>query len=617
MTDSSHSFALVMAYSTPEGQFPWSRLPRELRVKILQNLCRSELDRCLLVNREMFELIRSHERLMKRRLLDKLVTREFKKSRTLKRKRMASIQDDGRYLSKVFRNANIRRLQLEEVSLTSDFLSPISSCLVHAGCRVQTLSISQTSTSNLANSSLFRFLRSIAPSGIELCQISESFREKVTLEILQFLVTRERFAVHDTGIVPIDDHILEHITASEFLISAPNLITVDGLKSFIESLEKRSMNAIHRMVSSILANRPVRRYRKAAGSSGSVFNVYRFGVPPFVRYLDQDTTCLWSSFLSLLLIPMPQKHSRTKNQVQEEGKKKDDKKNSGKIESHTSTMEAIDGLCDLPLSQSKDPFPWNCLPRELQLKILQYLDRSDLDVFRAFRPRRYEPIRRSNGPVVGQHHFTTFTSFLHYHLRKVLRNADISHLNIFSMPLTCEFLSTIISCIEDAGCRVNELTIEKTSTTGHLSDVLLRFFHTIAPVDISIEESYRSFLNTLTPEGLEFIVTRPSFSISALQLSSIIPIDDDVLANLTATRFWIDAPNMITSNGLKSFLQRVISGELTVRRGSISTHLHLYDVPFPAFTNSNMVIVLSRFDLGYVLNNIEIIPVEEAELRRI
>ncbi|KAK5972083.1 hypothetical protein GCK32_011701, partial [Trichostrongylus colubriformis] len=49
--------------------FPWSRLPQELQVKILQNLSRSDLDNCQLVDRRMSSLILSNEPLMKRRLI--------------------------------------------------------------------------------------------------------------------------------------------------------------------------------------------------------------------------------------------------------------------------------------------------------------------------------------------------------------------------------------------------------------------------------------------------------------------------------------------------------------------------------------------------------------------
>ncbi|XGW07418.1 hypothetical protein V3C99_010527, partial [Haemonchus contortus] len=54
--------------------FPWNRLPKELQVKVLRNLTRSDLDKCRVLNRKTFQLIRHNEKSMKRRIIDKNAT---------------------------------------------------------------------------------------------------------------------------------------------------------------------------------------------------------------------------------------------------------------------------------------------------------------------------------------------------------------------------------------------------------------------------------------------------------------------------------------------------------------------------------------------------------------
>ncbi|KAK6030882.1 hypothetical protein OSTOST_02972, partial [Ostertagia ostertagi] len=49
---------------------------RELQLKVLQNLRRSDVNRCRLVNRETLELICCNEQLMRRRVIERLLLRE-------------------------------------------------------------------------------------------------------------------------------------------------------------------------------------------------------------------------------------------------------------------------------------------------------------------------------------------------------------------------------------------------------------------------------------------------------------------------------------------------------------------------------------------------------------
>ncbi|KAK6051077.1 hypothetical protein COOONC_11418 [Cooperia oncophora] len=47
------------------------------------------------------------------------------------------------------------------------------------------------------------------------------------------------------SLIPIDDNILANLTASYFYIHAPNLITIDGMRSFVKNLASRKQKVEH------------------------------------------------------------------------------------------------------------------------------------------------------------------------------------------------------------------------------------------------------------------------------------------------------------------------------------------------------------------------------------
>ncbi|KJH48269.1 F-box domain protein [Dictyocaulus viviparus] len=53
-----------------QDSFPWNRLPKEIQVKVLEHLHRRDLSRCRSLSREMFDIIKSSERSMRRRHLE-------------------------------------------------------------------------------------------------------------------------------------------------------------------------------------------------------------------------------------------------------------------------------------------------------------------------------------------------------------------------------------------------------------------------------------------------------------------------------------------------------------------------------------------------------------------
>ncbi|KAK6014968.1 F-box domain protein, partial [Ostertagia ostertagi] len=218
-----------ISHLRPQEHFPWNRLPLELRVKILQILSKSDLDKCRFLNRDTFELIRCNERLMKRRLFDTLVFGRGFRLRVVcfeekidqslmvkkpkKLKWPPSLSDVfsssiNNCLPKVLKNADVHHLHFFMVPLTDDLLSTISSCLLHAGSRVHTISISQTSMAYVTSSMLLRFLREVAPKAVDLYRI-KCFHENLSAEVFRFIVTRQHFSVDGFGPdpSPIDDDI--------------------------------------------------------------------------------------------------------------------------------------------------------------------------------------------------------------------------------------------------------------------------------------------------------------------------------------------------------------------------------------------------------------------------
>ncbi|KAK6054056.1 hypothetical protein COOONC_08440 [Cooperia oncophora] len=145
-------------------------------------------------------------------------------------------------------------------------------------------------------------------------------------------------------------------------------------------------------------------------------------------------------------------------------------------------------------------------------------------------------------------------------LPELLNNADIDRLELLEVPLSDDVLSSVLSCLLDAGCRVFKVWIMGTSMASVTSSVLLRFLR-----EPSIKGSWFSSISdcspdNFSPEVLQFIVTRKLVLMDNFR-GCFIPIYDDILAKLTADRFFIGAPNMITMKGLKSFVQRLAGGK--------------------------------------------------------
>ncbi|VDO48122.1 unnamed protein product [Haemonchus placei] len=245
-----------LSLSHPTDYFPWNRLPRELQVEILRHLTRSDLDKCRVLNRETFQLIRRNEESMKRRIVEYLQIRIYYTDRDLsmlyrgqQRTRYDfehALQDlqnafspwDCCSLSKLLKNATIQHLEIGNGDLTNNVLWPISSCFLNMDCRVQKLSIRDTSVVDVSSSVFLEFLRNAAPTHIEFFRISGCSCDNFSSEVLEFIVTRPKFELWSVGPepFPIDDDILAKLTASEFIIDVTTKITVDGITSFVGGL---------------------------------------------------------------------------------------------------------------------------------------------------------------------------------------------------------------------------------------------------------------------------------------------------------------------------------------------------------------------------------------------
>ncbi|KAK6056126.1 F-box domain protein, partial [Cooperia oncophora] len=251
VTDGLHDCSL----SQPGVPFPWNQLPRELRLKTLQNLPRADLDRCRQVNREMFELIQSNERTLQRRLVD-LAIRKMPFPRFLLYiqcpeegiRKVKDVTDagtvstasgpdshhpfHGRHSScfaKVLRNAEVRSLDIGEVP--AGFLSSVLSCFLDKGCRVRELAVMNPSMADFTSSIFLRFLHETAPESISISGVPDCSQDKLSPDLFKFIVTREHFnivgSLHNP--VPVDDDILAQLTATRFFIDFPNMITLNGL----------------------------------------------------------------------------------------------------------------------------------------------------------------------------------------------------------------------------------------------------------------------------------------------------------------------------------------------------------------------------------------------------
>ncbi|PIO74011.1 hypothetical protein TELCIR_03984, partial [Teladorsagia circumcincta] len=180
-----------------------------------------------------------------------------------------------------------------------------------------------------------------------------------------------------------------------------------------------------------------------------------------------------------------------------------------------------------------------------------------------------------------------FSSSINNCLPKVLKNADVHHLHFFMVPLTDDILSTISSCLLHAGSRVHTLSISQTSMAYVSSSMLLRFLRDVAPKAVDLYR-IKCFHENLSSEVFQFIATRQHFSVDCFGPDPSL-IDDDILSQLTASDFAIAAPNMITIDGLKSFVERVATGKQRVNRGMILANFHLEGIVFPSYPNLKIV----------------------------
>ncbi|KAK5970781.1 hypothetical protein GCK32_013513 [Trichostrongylus colubriformis] len=82
-----------------------------------------------------------------------------------------------------------------------------------------------------------------------------------------------------------------------------------------------------------------------------------------------------------------------------------------------------------------------------------------------------------------------------------------------------------------------------------------------------------------TTEILHLAVKKQAFYISGEE--PIVPVDDNILAQLTSPNFSIGSPNLITRDGLQLFIEALARGNQKVKRGVISTNFRLREIPLP------------------------------------
>ncbi|KAK6011888.1 F-box domain protein, partial [Ostertagia ostertagi] len=216
--------------------FPWRRLPRELQIKVLQELVRGDLDRCQLVNRDMFKLVQNQWALLEKTIYQHFDDQNGALHEIFDHSIEISYQQITGKAVELYAKCSGESWSVLSARLKSRFLQRLSSCLLDAGCRVYQLSITRSSTESSSPSVLLQFLHDVNPAAIYIDGIHSwnSFSQ----EILQFIVTREHLHIpcFQNYPIPIDDNILAQLTAPFFFIGVPNMITLDGLRSFVESL---------------------------------------------------------------------------------------------------------------------------------------------------------------------------------------------------------------------------------------------------------------------------------------------------------------------------------------------------------------------------------------------
>ncbi|XGW23248.1 hypothetical protein V3C99_005467 [Haemonchus contortus] len=251
-----------LSLNQPEDHFPWNRLPKELQVKVLRYLTRTDLDKCRVLNREMFELIRRNERFMQqRRIIEKLQIRILNIAKNFRLRVSVRCYEAGipyesfspwgcNRLRKILKNATIRYLMIKNGRLTDNILRTISSCFLNVDCCVQILSIMRTSVAAVTSSVFLEFLRNAAPTHIHIRDISVMMGCPFSPEVLEFIVTRHQFELvrinhRKPEPFPLNDDILSKLTASTFNIDVTTQITDDGIKSFLGGLASGKHELVH------------------------------------------------------------------------------------------------------------------------------------------------------------------------------------------------------------------------------------------------------------------------------------------------------------------------------------------------------------------------------------
>lgn len=264
----------VRERSKPKKYFPWNELPPELQVKILRKLNRQDLNRCRLLNRETFELIRANEFMMKRRRVDwvgiegidehtievfmygeansgrwrwKFTDRPANGgpqlgslSKGTKPFLQKQFPDAIDRLQKLAEGSDFNRFTLHKLNLSDAILKSISSCLLHAGCRTRLLQLEQLSLDAVTPPVFLKFFRRVAPVEIYFDTFDGYIQEHFGPSLWKFMVTRRMFSVSDGFDLPdsvlyesVDDDILAQLTATDFHIYSPNRITPEGLHAFL------------------------------------------------------------------------------------------------------------------------------------------------------------------------------------------------------------------------------------------------------------------------------------------------------------------------------------------------------------------------------------------------
>nr|CDJ81628.1 unnamed protein product [Haemonchus contortus] len=180
-------------------------------------------------------------------------------------------------------------------------------------------------------------------------------------------------------------------------------------------------------------------------------------------------------------------------------------------------------------------------------------------------------------------------------LPKLLKNATIQLLIITGGRMTDKILWSISSCLLNVDCQVQKLSIVGTSVAAVPSSVFLEFLRKVAPTHIHFYGIRDCSYDNFSPDVLEFIVTRPKFELIYVQPEPF-PIDDDILAKLTASEFTIDVTTRITADGIRSFVGGLASGKHELVRGEIIIPFSPDSLKFPTPPNVELSVITEEYD---------------------